>query len=73
MYLIPFSTIIISLVFSLVDRTQPVCFPFHFFFVLKHRVQNIKPVRASVNWRGTERRACSKVESGAPLPSRVRF
>lgn len=73
MYHIPFSAIIISLVFSLVDRTQPRLFSFHFFFVLKHRVQVVKRVRASVNWQGTERRACSKVKSGASLPSRVRF
>lgn len=45
-----FSAIIISLVFSLVDRTQPVCFSFHLFFVLKHRAQGVKAVRASVNW-----------------------
>lgn len=50
MYHIPFSAFTISLMFSLVDRTQPVCFYFHFFFVLKHRVQDVKPVRASVNW-----------------------
>lgn len=50
MYHIPFSAITIFLMFSLVDTTQPVCFYFHFFFVLKHRVQDVKPVRASVNW-----------------------